>query len=297
MRISTAFRYEESYQSIQTAQQQEYQYQQELSTGKRILEPSDDPFGTYQSLSMTDVQNTLNQYNSNLTYANSVLTASSNSLTNINNIANQAYQLAVQGANSSVDQTALSGMATQVATLQQQLVSAANSQGVNGEYIFGGQKTNAPPYAVSGNSLVYSGDNGNLNVEVGPSQTMAVNTQASSTFTTLYNQLEQLKDDLNSGNVGSLSNVDISALQSSQSALSLAQGVVGGNLQEAGKLSNANTLRITDLTSQISNITDANVAQVATQYQAASNAYQAAIEVAAQLSTMSLASYIQPAAA
>jgi len=293
MRVSTSYQYEASTTAIQNAQQIEMSLQQELSTGKSINQPSDNPYGLYQSLTLTSLNNTLTQYNSNLTYAKQFLDESNNALTSVNSMASQAYQLAVQAANSSTPQTALQGMATQVTQMQQQLVSLANSQGANGEYIFAGQKTQAAPFSVSSNALTYSGDTNNINVEVGPGQTMAVNTQAGTMLTNLYNQLESFKNDLSSGNVGALSNVDITNLQNSQTAVLQAQGAIGGNLQQVTSLTNANTLRTNDLTTQISNLTDANVAQVATQYQSAQTVYQAAITMAAQVSTLSLATYLQ----
>lgn len=293
MRVSTNYIFESSSAAIQNAQQTEVTLQQEISTGKRINQPSDDPYGLYQSLTLTSLQNTLNQYNSNLTYAKQFLSETNNALTSINNLVGQAYQLAVTAANSTTDQTARQGMVSQVTQMEQQIVSLANSQGANGEYIFAGQKTQAAPFSASNGTLTYSGDTNSINVEVGPNQTMAVNTQAGTMLSTLYSQLETFKNDLSSGNTGAISNVDIANLQSSQNAVLQAQGTVGGSLQQVTSLTNANTQRTTDLTTQISNLTDANIAQVATQYQSAQTVYQAAITMAAQVSSLSLASYLQ----
>lgn len=293
MRISTSYQYESSTTAIQNAQQTEVALQKELSTGKRINQPSDDPNGLYQSLTLSSLNNTLTQYNSNLTYAKQFLDESNNALTSVNSMASQAYQLAVQAANSTTSQDARQGMVNQVTQMQQQLVSLANSQGANGEHIFAGQKTKAAPFSVVSNALTYSGDANNINVEVGPGQTMAVNTQAGTMLTNLYNQLQTFKNDLSSGNVSALSNVDITNLQNSQTAVLQAQGAIGGNLQQVTTLTSANTLRSNELTAQISNLTDTNVAQVATQYQSAQTVYQAAITMAAQISTLSLTSYLQ----
>ena len=293
MRVSTSERYSETSTAIQNAQQQMYTLQQEISTGKRINQPSDDPNGTFQSLGLTSLQNTLTQYNSNLSYAQGFLQSSDNALNSTNSLVTQAYTLAVQAANSSTPQSAMAGMATQIAQMQQQIVSLANSQGSDGQYLFAGQKTQAAPFTVSAAALVYSGDTNNVTVASGPGQTMAINTQAGSMYTTLYSQLETLKNDLSSGNVSALSNVDIANLQSSENTILQARGAIGGNLQQVTSLTSTNTLRTTDLTTQISNLTDANIAQVATAYQSASTVYQAALTMAGQISTLSLANYIQ----
>jgi flagellar hook-associated protein 3 FlgL len=293
MRVSTNYIFQSSSTAIQNAQQTEVALQQEISTGKRINQPSDDPYGLSQALTLTSLNKSLSQYNSNLTYAQQFLNESNNALTSVNSMVGQAYQLAVTAANSTTDQSARQGMVTQVTQMQQQLVALANTQGSNGEYIFAGQKTQAAPFAVNANALVYSGDTNNINVEVGPSQTMAVNTQAGTMLSNLYNQLEAFKNDLSSGNVGAISDVDITNLQNSQTAVLQAQGAIGGNLQQVTTLTSANTLRSNDLTTQLSNLTDANIAQVASQYQSAQTVYQAAITMAAQVSSLSLASYLQ----
>lgn len=293
MRVSTNYIFQSSSTAIQNAQQTEVQLQQEISTGKRINQPSDDPYGLSQALTLTSLKNTLSQYNSNLSYAKQYLSESNTALTGVNSMVGQAYQLAVTAANSTTDQTARQGMVSQITQMQQQLVSLANSQGANGEYIFAGQKTQAAPFTVTNGALVYSGDTNNINVAVGPNQSMTVNTQAGTMLSNLYSQLETFKNDLSSGNVSAISDVDIANLQSSQTAVLQAQGTIGGNLQQVTTLTNANSLRTTDLTSQISNITDANIAQVATQYQSAQTVYQAAITMAGQISSLSLASYLQ----
>ncbi len=292
MRVSTSERYQSSTTAIENAQSTMQTLQQEISTGKKINQPSDDPSGMFQALSLTSLQNTLTQYNSNLTYGQQFLQTSDNALNSTNSLVTQAYQLTVQAANSSTDQTARAGMVSQISQMEQQIVSLANSQGSDGQYVFAGQKTQSPPFAVSGGALVYSGDTNNISIQTGPGQSMTVNTQAGALYTTLYSNLETLKNDLNSGNVSALSNVDISNLQSSENTILQARGAIGGNLQQVTSLTSTNTLRTNDLTTQISSITDANIAQVATQYQSASTVYQAALTMAGQISTLSLANFI-----
>lgn len=292
MRISTEFKYDSSSAAIDNAASLQQLYQQQLVTGKKLNQPSDNPYGAFQALTMTALKNTLNQYNSNLVYGKQILGESDNALNSINSLTGQAYQIAVQAANTTTSQDGFNGMVNQITTIQSEILSLANTQGSNGEYIFAGQKTQAAPFTVAGGVMTYGGDNASLTIAVGPNQTMDVNTQAGSMLTGLYASLEQLKTDLSSGNISSISNNDIAALQSAQSSVLQARGVIGGNLNQVTNLTSNNSQRINDLTSQISGFTDADIAQVATQYQAAANTYQAALTMAGKIQQLSLANYI-----
>jgi len=292
MRISTAYKFDSLTSAIDHANENMFNAQQQVSTGKTINKPSDNPSGMADVLTMSSIQNAIKQYNTNLQAANGVLTSTDSALSQINTIANSAYTLALSGANSATDQSARNGMATQITNMQQQLVSLANSQGPSGQYIFAGQKNSAAPYAAVAGVLNYSGDLNNIQVEVGPGQTIASTTQVSGTITTMYAQLEQLKNDLTSGNVSALTGVDVGNMQTSQQAITLARGDVGSRMQTVTNLTTQNQNRSDQLTKSISSIQDVDMAKAITNYQLAQTAYQAALSTANQGFSLSLMSYL-----
>jgi len=293
MRISTGYQYTSWTQNIDATTQNLYNLEEQLSSGKKISKPSDDPYGTTQSLNMTSLSSALTQYNSNLNTAKSYLTAADSGLNDASNLTQQAYSLAVEAASSTTDQTGRAAIVDQVTQMESSLLSIANSRGPNGDYIFGGQKTSSPPFTLTGNTLTYNGDANSMNVSAGPNQTVCMNVPGGGVFDKLYSQLEQFKTDLQGGGTGTISTIDIQNLQTMNQQLSQIQGDVGARLQNVATWTNQNTLRITELTADISNYTDVNYAQVATQYQAAQIAYQAALEVTASAQKFSLMNYIQ----
>ncbi|MBI1755748.1 MAG: flagellar hook-associated protein FlgL [Fimbriimonas ginsengisoli] len=293
MRISTSQQFDTFSANIAVAAQQMFEAQQRVSTGRRLNQLSDDPVGASSALTMRSLRTGLSQYSSNLHAAKGMLGYSDTAMGETTNLLNRAYQLALAGANSATDQAGRAGMASEIAGIQSRLVDLANSKGPNGQYLFGGQKNAAPPYAVNAGALTYSGDTNDVVVEVGPLDTMAATTQASTIFTDAYAQLENLKNNLASGNVGAIGGLSVADMQSSLQAVSLARGTIGGKLRTVDEFTSQNDRRSNDLTVGISDVEDADIAESVVKYQAAKTAYDAALNVASQGFGLSLLNFMK----
>lgn len=293
MRISTAYQYSTYTGDIQRAQESMVLAGQQVSTGKRVTKPSDDPLGTSRSLTLRSYKAATQQYQENLQTAKGYLSYSESALSDTYDMVKQAYSLAVSGANSATDQTGRAAMAQQITTMQQRLVQLANTRGPSGQYIFAGQKSTTQPYTQSGTTVTYNGDANPVNVEIGQGEVMQVNTTAEPMFSDLYNKLETLKNNLNGGNVGAISGVSINDMQTAMANISSARGIVGGNLQKVSDYDTQYTKRVDDLTEGISDIEDVDISQAIVSYQQAQNAYQAALSVASKGFQLSLMDFIQ----
>ena len=293
MRISSSYTYQTLQAAIANTSETQNLYAQQLATGKAIAQASDNPLGTSQSMSMQTIKDQLTQYNTNLTSASSFLTQTESSLGDAQTIAQTAYQYAVTGANSATSQDTRTTLVAQITQLENQLVSVANAQDSNQKYIFGGQKTATAPYTVSNNQLVYSGDTNDISVQGGPAESVTITTQASSQMTSLYSQLETLKNDLSNGSVSTLSNTDVANLQASANALGDAQGSVGAKLQTVQTLTANNTRRSTEMQTEIASYQQVDYATVEVQYQQAQTAYTAALQVTSSSFQNSLLNFIK----
>jgi flagellar hook-associated protein 3 FlgL len=293
MRISTAYQFDAYTQSITTANESMFDAQNQVITGRRINKPSDDPFGMTSVLNMQALKSNLTQYTTNLNSAKSLLSYSDHALSDVTSLANQAYTLALNGANAATDQTGRNGMAQQITSIQQQILNLANTTGPSGQFIFGGQKNNTQPYAAVNGALVYSGDTNSINAEVGPQQTIATNVNASATLQNLYAQLESLKNNLTGGNTSAISGVDVANLQASITTVNQMRGDVGARLQSISNLVASNTRRSDELVGNISNVQDVDMASAISKYQSAQTAYQAALSVANQGFHLSLMDFLK----
>lgn len=293
MRISTAYQYDSYQRDIQVAAEKLSTISQQLATGKRINQPSDDPVGVGQSLTLHSLQSGIQQYMSNLNTAKGSLGYIDNAASSMSDLLNQAYQLAVQGASSTTDQVGRDAMVQQITSLQSQLLNVANTQGPNGGYIFAGQKADTKPYTINSGALVFNGDVKPINVEVGPGQMLQANAPGEPTISAMYNNLEQLKSDLTGGQVGAISGIDITNIQDSLAAISNLRGNVGARMQTVTSMTSQWQVRSDDLTKNISDVEDVDLSAAMVQYQQANQAYTAALTVAGQGSRLSLMDFIQ----
>lgn len=293
MRISTGYQFDQYSAQIAASQARYVIAQQQVSTGKRINRPSDDPAGTATVLHVRSLQSAAKQYQNNVDKAKGFLGFTESALSEFATIGRRAYELTLQGANSITSQSGRDAMVSEITEMQRRLVDLANTQGPMGEYIFGGQANDARPFTVAGSTLVYGGDAGNIPVETGPVDTLTVNTQGNPLFVDAYAELESLKNDLTGGNVSALSGPRLEGIQQVLNNVQQERGVVGTKLRTVDELSTRFQRMQDDFSKHISDVEEVDVDQAIVQYRQAEVAYQAALQVASQGFRLSLMDFIQ----
>lgn len=151
---------------------------QQAASGLRLNKASDDPLGAAYT---ARVQNSLKQsetYRTNIGLVRSDTQLAEGILAESNEALNQVREAAMQGANDSMDPENRATLASKVATMKQQLLSLANSQGTAG-YLFSGHLTDTPAFDENGN---YQGDDGQRRVEVGPGTVVDASVNGGSIF-------------------------------------------------------------------------------------------------------------------
>lgn len=278
MRISFGLQYDSYRSDISRAQGQYFEAQRLVSTGKRIQTVSDDPFGATSAISMRTVRAASNQYATNAQSAKAALSFSESSITEISTLLKRANELAISGANATTDQVGRDTMAAELTEIQRRLVDLGNAKGANEQYLFAGQKTDTQPFLVSNGGLTYQGDGNNLTAEVSPNNSMTYNVQLGTLLTTTYSQLESLKNDLQGGNTGAISGVDLTNVQSAIKSFDQLRGTIGTSIQTADQAIDHHQRRMDDLTSRISDVEDVDMSAAIIQYKTAETAYQAALQ-------------------
>lgn len=294
MRISTNQQFNLYLSQIQSAHSRYLDAQEKVMTGKRFGLASEAPGDAQFVISASAVRSRIEQLDKNLRGANDYLKNTESAFSELNTMFNHAYTLAINGANSSYDQDARDGMAKEIDEVQKRLVFLANTKGASEQYIFAGQKTDVAPFTVTPPTLTYNGDDNPVNVEVRPGETMRVNLQGpGQTFTQMYDALETLKNDLMSGDVSKLGNQDLKAMQDQISVISSIRGDTGSKLQAVTGLKDQNQRRMDDLTKQVSDVQDIDMAEAVTSMQMAETSYAAALQVAAKGQSLSLMDYLR----
>jgi len=218
--------------------------------------------------------------------ANDLNTASS-ALSSASNLLDQAQQLAIEGANGTLDAASRANTATSVNGLVQQMIEIANTQGSSG-YLFGGTQTGTPPFDAAGN---FTGNNGVTQVAV--SDTMLVNSNVSGAdaFTAaggsnVIGDLQALATALSTNNVAAVQ-TSITQMQNDQNqvtAVMVQAGAASASLTASGSVL-ANAITATQVTR--SNLDNAATPTVYSDLAAAQNSYQAALSVTQQVLSLS----------
>lgn len=183
MRLSTSEISQSSINSILNQQSQLNHIQQELSTGRSIVTPSDNPAGAAQALGLQSAIDTNSQYQSNGNAATASLNLEQSTLTQAINVLQSVRTLTLQGNNGTQSNQSRASIATQVNQELKQLLSLSNTQDSNGNYIFAGSKTNTQPFSENASGgFTYAGDAAQHFVQIDSSRQIATNDPGSNVF-------------------------------------------------------------------------------------------------------------------
>lgn len=167
MRVSTAYFTQRGLNSMLEQQNRLAEIQEQISSGKRLLTPSDDPTGAAQILRLEQALSVTDQYQRNSENALNRLTLEESTLDGVQNSLIRIREIAIQGTNSTIGNTDRKALAQEVRELLNEMVSLANTKDANQEYLFSGYKVTTKPFAEAADgSFVYSGDQGQRALQI-----------------------------------------------------------------------------------------------------------------------------------
>lgn len=182
MRISTFWMQQSAVNAMLDQQAQVAHTQLQVSTGRRILAPSDDPAGAAQALSLSHADAANTQYQRNIDAANSRLGTEDQALSSVSDLIGRVRSLALEGVNGTLGADDRKNIATEIRQRLSQLVALANTRDSNGEYLFAGNATRTQPFVQSGDVVSYLGDQGQRAIAIAPGQTIATGDPGSDVF-------------------------------------------------------------------------------------------------------------------
>ncbi|TCT20451.1 flagellar hook-associated protein 3 FlgL [Melghiribacillus thermohalophilus] len=116
-------------------------YQDQLSTGKKITRPSQDPVVAMKGVNYRTELTEIQQYQRNLSEVRSWMDNSDTALDKATKALQRLRELAVQASTDTYETDQRSNIASEIDQLKAHLVDIANTK-VNNKYIFNGTKTN-----------------------------------------------------------------------------------------------------------------------------------------------------------
>lgn len=295
MRVSTPGITSRLLNQISTSQQRLQEVQEQVSTGRRINRPSDDPFGSSRVMIAKTRLDAAGQYERNIQIAHIDLGVSESALASVNTVLQRAVELAVQSGNASLDATSRKQIAFEIDRMLEEAVAIGNTSHA-GRYIFAGHQTTAVPFApdVPGNPTVvnYSGDAGAIEREISAGERLNVNVPGDQLFNGVFNSLITFRDNLRANDLAGLQ-TDAQAFNDEIDRVLQYRGDIGSKMR---RLEMAET-RLQDenlqLKTMIGELEDADFVESVAQLQIRDSALQAALAAVGKSLNMSLLDFLR----
>ncbi|HTA13503.1 MAG TPA: flagellar hook-associated protein FlgL [Solirubrobacteraceae bacterium] len=273
----------------------------ELSSGRSILEPSDNPYGASRAIDLQSQLDGLTSYTNSAQDGISWESTATGAMSNMSNLAERARELLVQSSNGVYNQGDRNNIAAEIEQLAQTIKQDANTQ-YAGQYVFSGTATDTAPY-LQGENDAYQGNAEAVTRVIGPNASVTVNTNISSLLGNgmasgdgkLLDVLGTIAQHLRGGtteDLQALSSTDLKNLDGNIETLTQLQANAGSatdQLQMA--VSRIEGLQVT-ITQTLSNTEDVDFAKASIDYSNEQAAYDAALRAGANIVQESLLNFL-----
>ncbi len=158
-----------------------FELQTQMSTGRRINKPSDDPLGTVRDMDYRRELARIDQHRMNIDSAMNWQKNYDSALSSLGEMVSRARELAVTMANDTYDASEREAVATEIDDIIESMLDIANSQ-IGGKSIFAGYQTRSKPFSSFTNGVIYRGDTGKIEFEIDSASRFQVNLNGAEVF-------------------------------------------------------------------------------------------------------------------
>ena len=182
MRVSSNTSYEVGLAALNRQQTTQVKTLEQISSGKRVLTPSDDPTAHVRALEVSQADSMNTQYASNRQSATGNLSLLEGSLGEITNLLQNAQQLVVAAGNGTLNDSGRNAIAAELRGNFDTLLRLANSTDGSGHYLFSGFQGATKPFVDTGSGVQYFGDEGQRTVQASTSRQLEVSESGREVF-------------------------------------------------------------------------------------------------------------------
>jgi flagellar hook-associated protein 3 FlgL len=308
MRISTSWAQQSAVNSMLDQQSRLQQTQMQLSTGKKILTPSDDPAAAARSIDLNQSIKQTEQYQSNINAARQRLDLESGVLQNATDILHRIKELGVQGLNDTNSPSDRVIIATEMESLNEHLVGLANTRNANGEYLFSGFKSTTQAFSknTAGGGYTYAGDANQRTIQIGetrqiadgdpginvfgiPTGPLPATVPAPGSITNIFEAIDRFAADMRNNTPNSASLDDVSSALDKMLTVEASTGV---RLNALDSQEGHNADFVLNMKTVLSSTEDLDYAEAISKYNLQTVSLQAAQQAFTQVKKLSLFNYL-----
>jgi len=306
MKVSTSMFFDRASAQLGNVQGSLAKTQEQLSVGKQITKPSDEPDKASLVTRLESEIARQKSYQGNLKSMEIRLKSEETALNNTSDVMYRMKELATQAANDTLSDPDRKTIALEMAELKNQMLSLANSQDSNGNYLFAGSRVSQMPFGPDAKGvIVYKGDQTRMLVGVGDNRRMNQNIPGSDAFTNVvrddgkggkvgigfFQAMGDLIDAVKGSNRVAIQR-GISEIDNLQQGLSNASAQVGTDLNVVDSQNNVLDEITLRLKTTMSDIQDLDYTEAITKMNKDQLALEAAQSSFAKISKLSLFNYI-----
>ena len=307
MQISTNLMFDRAIAQMGVTQDRLSKTQTQLSTTKQINKPSDAPD---QAATITRLKSAIDRQNAYVSTINSVkdkLSQQETAASTATDVLTRLKELTIQAANDTYSGVDRKSIDLEVRQLRDQLLSLANTQDVNGNFIFSGSRVGKQAFATDENGkLVYQGDQTVSATGVGDQSAVDINRSGTNPFDKIvrldennkkmavgfFQVIDDLSAALQSNNSGDIKRAvgEMTTLQQGLSDSLASIGAATNKIDNQASLAEENVLR---MKSTLSQVEDTDYTEAITKMNKDILALQAAQSSFAKIAQLNLFDYIK----
>jgi flagellar hook-associated protein 3 len=158
-----------------------FQLQNQVSTGRRIIRPSDDAPAALRAIALQRTIQRKEQAERNLAGSRSVLGAADTALNSVSNVLNDVRGAAIEAVSNLTSDASRQAAINTIDGALSALLNSGNSN-YNGRYLFAGSRTSVSPFEQIGQFVQYNGNEKNLQNYVDLEQLFTTNLPGTDVF-------------------------------------------------------------------------------------------------------------------
>jgi len=274
--------------------------QLQLSTGKRVNDPSDDPLAVAQAERLRSQLARISIENRMIGFARQMLSTAESTLGQVGDALQFARENLVAAGNGAMSAGDRALIAQQLSGVREQLLTLANRRDGAGGYVFGGQGTAAAPFDASGNPVAPAPGPHRGEQQTGLDASYTTSMDGRAVFVdaaggaTLFQQLDDVVAALNdaSADPGAKVSTTIDALDAGLERVLMARTRAGEQLRAIDAHESALASGDLDARERLSDLVDIDYAAAISSFQNNRTSLEAAMTTYAQIARLSLFDYL-----
>ncbi|MBB4632846.1 flagellar hook-associated protein FlgL [Sphingosinicella soli] len=154
MRVGTFQSFQSQISRMGSLQSTISRLEAQIASGKRVLDPADDPLGSSR---IADLQRSIDnnqQFIRNMDTVTTQLSLADSAAESMSNQMVRAKELAIQAANGTLTDTDRKNISTELGQILDQMLSLSNTRDASGNYLFSGAAVSTAPFAVDGSGAI-----------------------------------------------------------------------------------------------------------------------------------------------